>query len=317
MASIGAQREYYQDQLQERGYVSVAFGISGADIDPLFTQFREFLDLCSQPGGQQFSDALAYKPIDRSAGADGFMLRRRVGEVNPFSINPIPSTEDKDVAHIFPASIVRAEAYLGRFGLPAIMRKFLGSSIELHEAAKSCVRPVFKALGFEEALLAADKLDDQHVVRLLRYLGTSAALKAGLHFDRSWATLAAWESHPGLVGAPGNNAQRKSLDITGLEEMATNALATPIAHRTGSAKLFLGAGYNRAPDDLYKQSGQLPLLLHGVRNEQPREERDAVVVFIHPPAGFPDYVVPGIGETGIEDIRDHILRRKPVHEEVA
>lgn len=317
MPSNQALKEYSLEKLQQSGFVSVPFSISGADINPLFKQFHDFLELCNQPDGQQFATALAHKPTEHSAGADGFVLRRRVGEINPYSINPAPSTEDKDVAHISPASIMRAENYLGRQGLPAVMRTFLGSCIELHEAAKTSVRPVFRALGFEEALLAPNALDDQHMVRLLRYLGTSAALKADLHFDRSWATLAAWESDPGLVGVPGDNARRHSLGINELEEMAVQALATPIVHRSGSAKLFLGAGYNRAPDTTYNLNGRLPLLLHGVKNEQPDKERNAVVVFIHPPADFPGYSVPGKGETGIDDIRNHVLRRKPPYEDVA
>lgn len=197
------------------------------------------------------------------------------------------------------------------------MRKLLNSCTELHEAAKTSVRPVFKVLGFEAALLAPDSLADQHVVRLLRYLGTAAQLKAGLHFDRSWATLAAWESHPGLIGTPGNNAQRRSLDIQELEITAATALEKPITHRSGSAKLFLGAGYNRAPDAFYNLNGELPLLLHGVLNEQPDQERDAVVIFMHPPANLPGYIVPGEGETGLEAVHAHILRHSPVHADIA
>jgi hypothetical protein len=201
--------------------------------------------------------------------------------------------------------------------LPKIMHSFISSCVELHEAAKTGARPVFRALGIEQAMLAKDRLQDEHVVRLFRYLGTSAALKADLHFDRSAATVAAWESHPGLCGVPAQNAQRRSLDIQELDARAEAAVQTPINHRSGMAKVFLGAGYNRFPDDLYGQNGQLPLLLHGVVNERPAEERDAVVVFMHPPANYPGYSIPTPSETGLEDIREHILRRNPPHVEVA
>jgi hypothetical protein len=316
--SIQAERAYYLEKIKDQGFISVPFGITGADIDPLFSQFREYLDLCEQPGGQVYREAIAEKPPEgcRTIGGDYFVTRRRRGEVNSFSINKAPSTEDKDVAHIGPRSIALAESRVGR-QLPVAMRTFLGSCVELHEAAKAAVRPVYRALGVEHVMLARDPMEDEHVIRLLRYLGTAANLKADLHFDRSAFTLAAWESHPGLVGAPANNAQRQSLGIEELEERATAALASPIQHNSGRAKVFLGAGYNRLPNQIFDINGRQPLLLHGVRNERPEEERDAVVVFMHPPAHYPGYIVPGEEETGIDTVRAHILRRSPAHEEVA
>jgi hypothetical protein len=312
--SLAAERDYYTDKLVTNGYVSVPFEVNGSDIDPLFAEFREFLDLCEQPGGKQFADALAFTPTARNSGGDYWVARRRLGEINPHSLNPIPSTENKDVAHIGPRSYQMAEERLGgRFGIPHVMHRFLSSCIELHEATKTSARPVLRALGLESSIFAESGQDDQHVVRLIRYLGTSASLKADLHFDRSAITVAAWESHSGLIGTPAQNAQRRSVDINELEAAAEEAHRTPIHHRSGSAKLFLGAGYNRLPDPLYEVNGELPLLLHGVRNEQPDEERDAVVVFMHPPANYPGYAVPTNNETGIDKVREFILRRKPAY----
>lgn len=318
MPSMQAEKAYYLEKLEDRGFISVPFGITGADIDPLFEQFRDYLDLCGEPDGQQFADAIAEKPPEgcRTIGGDYWVTRRRRGEINPHSVNKAIATEDKDVAHIGPRTVELAESRIGR-QLPVAMRMFLDSCVELHEAAKTAVRPVYRALGVEEVMLARDPMKDEHVIRLLRYLGTTANLKADLHFDRSAFTLAAWESHPGLVGAPANNAQRQSLSIDELEERALAALASPIEHTSGRAKVFLGAGYNRLSDDIYERNGRQPLLLHGVRNERPEEERDAVVIFMHPPANYPGYIVPGPEETGIDTVRAHILRRSPAHEEVA
>lgn len=318
MASPEAERAYYTGLIKEHGFASVPFEITGADIDPLFQQFREFLNLCSEPNGQQFRDAIAEKPPEgcRTIGGDYFVTRRIRGEINPRALNQAPSTEDKDVGHIGPRSLVLAESRL-RQRVPKIMRQFLNSCVELHEAAKTAVRPAYCALGLENVMFADNPLNDQHVVRLLRYLGTAGALKAGLHFDRSVGTLAAWESHPGLVGTQANNAQRSSLDIVTLDAAAERAFASPIRHRSGHAKLFLGAGYNRLPDSEYDKNGELPLLLHGVLNEQPDEERDAVVVFMHPLAHYPGYIVPGPDETGIDEVRSFILRRGAVQEDVA
>jgi hypothetical protein len=103
MPSIEAQAEYYKDKLQERGFVSVPFEITGADIDPLFGQFRDFLDLCDEPGGEQFREALADKPDDRSRGGDYFVVRRRLGEVNPHAVNQAPATENQRRGSHWPA----------------------------------------------------------------------------------------------------------------------------------------------------------------------------------------------------------------------
>ncbi len=310
MTSIAAERDYYVDKLKTNGYISVPFGITGADIDPLFTEFREFLDLCEQPGGQQFQEAVAFTPDNRNSGADYFVNRRRIGEINPHSVNKAAATEDKDLAHIGPNTYNLASEKLGG-RMPQVMHQFLSSCVELHQATKASVLPVFKALGLDKSVLAEKPAEDKHVIRLIRYLGTTASHKADLHFDRSAFTLAAWESHPGLVGTPAQNAQRRSVDIHELETAADLANHTPIAHYSGRAKFFLGAGYNRFPDELYDKSGELPLLLHGVLNERPNEERDAVVVFMHPPAGYPGYQVPTKDETGIEEVREYILRRNP------
>ncbi len=316
MPSKAAERDYYLDKLETNGYISVPFGITGTDIDPLFVEFREFLDLCDQPGAQKYQNAVAFTPADRQSGGDYFVTRRRIGEVNPFSVNQAAATENKDVAHIGPNTFEMASDRLGG-SMPLVMKKFLSSCVELHEATKTSAKPVFKALGLEQMMLAKNPIEDQHVIRLIRYLGTTASHQADLHFDRSAFTLAAWESHPGLVGTPAQNAQRRSVDIHELEAAADAANGTPIAHYSGRAKLFLGAGYNRFLSEIYDKNGELPLLLHGVLNERPDEERDAVVVFMHPPAGYPGYQVPTKDETGIDGVRDYILRRNPPHQDSA
>lgn len=317
MASQEALREYYRGLIAEHGYASVQFGMGTSDLDSLFGQFKDFLSLCDEPDGQPFKDALTNVPPSgtRTIGGDYFVTRRQIGQVNPFSLNPSPATEDKDVAHIGPSSLALAEQRLPG-GLPRVMRQFLNSCVELHETAKTASIPVLGALGLKEAILSPGPLNDQHVVRLLRYLG-KAPLLADLHFDRSVVTLAAWESHPGLVGSPSDNGHGKSIDITTLDADAERALSTAINHYPGHAKFFLGAGQRRLPADIAGPSDGLPLLLHGVTNENPNEERYAAVVFMHPLAHYPGYVVPGPDETGIDGVRNFILRHGAVQEDVA
>lgn len=308
MSQTNIEANAYREQLREQGYISVPFGIDGSSIDPLFEQFREFSELAWAPdgSGRDLVEAMHYKVEERPKDADYFMVHRRVGEVNPFNPDRSACTENKDLAHIGPLSRRLANERLGK-RMPAVMREFLDSCVEIHEETKRVVRPVFRALGIEDLMLAQDPEKDIHMVRVLRYLGSTATHKADLHFDRAAATLAAWESSPGLVGAPGNNSiGNSSLSASELESVAAQANATPLDHQSGQAKFFLSSGYNRLPDSVHRRNGYLPLLAHGVINEQPEEERDAVVVFMNPHLGVKDYVVPEPWETGLDDVYAHL-----------
>ncbi len=75
---------------------------------------------------------------------------------------------------------------------------------------------------------------------------------------------------------------------------------------------FLGAGYNRLLDARPDLARDRALLLHGVQNLAPQEERDATVIFMNPRLGVP-YTAPSEVETGFEEIRNRILRHKPPH----
>lgn len=298
----------YRDMLRENGYLKLGLPISGADIDPLFDQFRDFSELAwaDDESGKELIEAMNYSIDARPDDADYFLVHRRVGEPNMFSARSTIGTENKDVAHIGPRSRELAHARLGK-RMPAVMSQFLDSCVELHEAVKTTVRPVYKALGMEHIMLAENPSDDIHMVRVLRYLGTSATHKADLHFDRSVSTFAAWESSPGLVGTPGNNAfGNSSLSVRELDTMASRANTSPINHVTNEGKFFLGAGYNRLPQNIHEQNGTLPLLAHGVVNVESDAERDAVVVFMNPRIGFEPYTVPSKEETGWDELAKHL-----------
>jgi len=311
MAKASAEADYYRDMLREQGYVDVDFSIQGADIDPLFEQFRELSELAWAPdgSGKAIVDAMRYTIPGRPEDADYYLVHRRKGEMNMFSRDPTPGKENKDLAHFGPRSRAVAQAKLGS-RMPAVVRQFLDSCVELHEATKTSVRPVFEALGISEIMLAEHPEDDIHMVRVLRYLGTVATHRANLHFDRSAATFAAWESSPGLIGTPGNNAfGQASLTTEDLQALTERADASPIEHVSGKGKLFLGAGYNRLPSTVHEHNGPLPLLAHGVVNEASDEERDAVVVFMNPHLGFSPYAVPSLEETNMDMLSRQLAPR--------
>ena len=306
------EREHYIERLNENGFVTVKFGLNGADIDPLFAHFNEFVDLCNtDPRGEEFRDAMTLLVRGREEEGDYWLLSERVGVPNPH-IGGDPTTEDKDTAHVGPKSVAQAEATLGR-KMPGVMREFLKGCIEVHEATKKAVRPVFDALGVTEPLLAKDGMEDIHVVRVLRYLGTQATHQAEPHFDRSKFTAAVWESHPGLFGAPGNNGISYPVSVAELEEASAQAHNSPITHHSGWAKVFAGAGFNHFQRDVAPEVPRLPLLLHGVTNERPGEERNAIVVFMHQREGVvcaPVYRLGG--ETGFDSVRKRLARYDPL-----
>ncbi|HET9173792.1 MAG TPA: hypothetical protein VFN56_00755 [Candidatus Saccharimonadales bacterium] len=311
--------DYYKDMLRTNGFVSVDFGISGADIDPLFAQFNELTDIAFQPdgSGKALIDAFHYTIPGRPNDADYYLTHRIKGDINPYNQTGISGTDEKYLAHVGPLTLAYAHSQLGR-RMPIVMRRFIELCLVLHEEAKRSAEPVFRALGIADALLAKDSTEDIHMVRVLRYLGTQATYKAGLHFDRSVATVAAWENKPGLVGAAGHNGHLRTLDIHEADHMAATATTTPIAHRSGQAKVFLGAGYQHLPTEHRDANAFMPLLLHGVINDTPGEERNAVVVFMNPHRFFKGYSVPNSAhETGFDEVRNYILRRRPPHEDVA
>jgi hypothetical protein len=330
MVTAGAERDYYIDKLNENGYVSVEFPVSGKDIDPLFGAFRDVLgevydeDGRVVKGGQDIIDAFKVEVPGRPGDGRGFIEQRRVGLVSTNEIGRDPGTDNKDQLHFLPWSEEQIyRRFLHRGGAPQSVRTLVRQCVELQQAVQTAVRPVTRALGVEDIMFAPKGMEDRnvHILRVIRYLGSAANEGvfiapdplAELHFDRSKFTAAVWESASGLVGTPGNNAfGNPNLSVEEFDAMAERALAHPISHISRQAKFFAGAGYNRLPHPLLPASGNVPLLLHGVTDDNPGAERDAVVMFMnqHAAGGMNDWVVAPKSETGFGNVRDAILERQ-------
>jgi len=310
MPGQSAEAEQYQAALRTQGYIDVNHGMTDTDVNALFTSFRGFLNVAFQPDGKgrKFADALCYKLGGREGDGDYYVAQQRQGIVNEYSQRTAPTTDDKDTAQIGPHSVERAFDVL-HGQMPKVMHEFLSSCVELHEATKRSARPVLRALGMEDSLLADNRLNDVHLVRLARYLASRSSHKAFLHFDRSDVSVAVAETSPGLVGVPAHNTHHHSIDLAGAELMAEQANQTPIDHSSGVGKLFLGAAYNYLPADAPLPTRDLPLLLHGALNHEPNEERLIAVVFMNQPFGMPGIVVPPQHETSFEVMYNHIARR--------
>jgi hypothetical protein len=304
---------------------------SGADIDPLFSSFAEVLhDMYDEPGefGQHMTNAMhaiAGQRIDDSAG---YITHREKGVLNPFEVISTPSSEDKDVMHFTPQNYLQAHEYFRtRGGLQLAARGLLEHCNDLYEETKKAVAPALGALGLSPYILAPGSAVDQnvHLMRLLHYpprsldelLSCPEDARAKLHFDRSKLTAAVWESAPGLMGIPANNAYgQKNLLVDELESMAAQAVINPIDHHSGQVKLFAGAAYNRMPEDLQIVSGKIQPLLHGVLNGQPDENRYAVVVFMNEHLGISSTStiagggVPTKAETDYDELYKTVLHRQ-------
>lgn len=329
MASEAALREYCIDQIHHQGFISVEFGVSGADIDPLFTTFRGVLDEVYGQKTQRGQDVLdAFAVIDpmRPHDSKGFIEQRRVGEISVYE-GRSPGTDNKDVLHFTPLSAIQVRDHLRtRGGTPKIVDSLINQCMDFHEAIKASVTPVLKILGLDQHMVApeGDELLNVHLLRIIRYIGTRASDEnvfiardelAELHLDRSKMTAAVWESYPGLVGAPANNQiGDPNLTVEQLDAYAEQALANPITHHSGFIKLFAGAGYNHLPQELQDRSGNLPPLLHGVTNEVPEgEERDAVVFFMNQTTRYNHWTPTATQETGFGDIRAAVEERQAQH----
>jgi hypothetical protein len=287
--------------------------MNGADIHDLFKDFAELTDLVwdeKQPR-PDLAAALKYPVPGQEERADYFMDMRIPGATSKHTPRRAAGTDSKYILQAGPASEAIARQRLGR-QMPAVMQRVLENCMEVHRVAIASVRPIFRELGVQDSMLAPEfPMDDIHVVRLLRYLGTAAVShkehKAELHFDRSAFTLAVAEDQPGLIGAPGNNAYLSPLSHEQFQAMEAQTNSSPIAHTKSQAKFFLGAGYNHLPNTTREPNGYLPLFAHGVKNDNPSQERFAVVVFMHPHREFHDYSTPGVEETGFNELEQHIL----------
>jgi hypothetical protein len=329
MPSQEASRDYYVDQIHRNGYVSVDFPVNGADIDPLFASFRSLVtEVWERPNdhSQDIVDAFSIKHWQRPADSAGFIDQRRIDQYNRYDPGRAAATEDKDILHFTSLTASHVYEYLRtRGGQPRIVRELIKHCVDLQEAVRPAVQPALEALGVAEHLLAPKglEIDNIHVLRILHYLAkplVETRVEARrdklseLHFDRSKFTAAVWESGPGLVGAPGNNGYgKRDLLVEELEVYAKRALNSPIKHTSRSLKLFAGAGYNRLPAPSRQVSGNLPLLLHGVTNDFPNEERDAVVLFMNEHVGKHDASVPAVDECRFGNIRASVAERQLRH----
>ena len=286
-------------EIGTNGYAEVPFDLGRTACDELFKDFLSFVELCQQPDGQQFADAVTFKVTDLDNSAY-HMTYRQPGAVNPVEAERIPGSDHKFTFHYGTQTIDRALSALGP--LPAEMAQCLETSEEFFQEVIRSARIGAAALGLEKVMFAGEPETWIHHMRLLHYIGDTPDLGAA-HFDRSVATLAVSESRSGLRGIPGNNGYLIPVTADYIRDLE-NGL-TPIAHHEHVSKFFLGAGYNRLHEKDRKYD--LPLLGHDILNDAPNTTRQAVVCFLNPTEAYQGYTVPDSArETGFAEIISHL-----------
>src|SRR5687768_3125277 len=98
-------------ELHEQAYAELPFGMGHAERDELFVAFRNFVDICSEPGGKKLEDAVKFTV--RKDNGEYFLNYRRPGEINPHEPDRAPGTDHKYIFHYGAQTIERAKQALG------------------------------------------------------------------------------------------------------------------------------------------------------------------------------------------------------------
>jgi hypothetical protein len=283
-------------ELYENGYANLAFGLGKSAVAELFANFKNFATICDEPGGEKLVEALNFKVGNKGNGIF-YMKHRKPGDVNDYEKRGDVGKDDKLVMHFGAQTHSRALDVLGV--LPKEMEIFLDNCAQFYMEGRRVAQIGARALGIEDPLFPSNHKKDIHLLRLIDYTATNSEHLGEAHFDRGVVTLAISESAPGLRGKPGDNGFLKPLDEAVRQRLQRGL--DPINHQEGVAKFFASAGLRRLPPAT--REGQdldaIPLLAHDIVNENPGEDRQAVVMFFNPYLGFEPYTVPEKEETSV------------------
>lgn len=285
------------DDLREQAYAPLPFALGKAACDELFTDFRSFVEMCTEPGGEQLVDALTFD-VNGIGNGVYYLQHRRPGEVNPHEQGRAPGKDHKYTFHFGSQTIARATAELGV--LPEQMAEFLDKCREFYGEMVKTAKIGAAALGLEHTMFNPDEMEDVHHLRLLDYVASLEPYLGEPHFDRGLATLAVTETRSGLRGVAGQNGKLVPVTVADIEALRANL--RPIDHHEHEAKFFLGAGANHLPEHKRVRIAEIPLLGHDISNDFPGESRQSAVGFLNPHQKFAGFTVPQSHETGFDDI---------------
>jgi hypothetical protein len=283
-----------REQIHDQGYANIAFGLGKFSCDELFSDFKDFIKLCETEGGKKYIEALKFEVNDLGNGKY-YLDHKKAGEKNEDQRKI--SNDHKYVMHYGAQTADRAEIALGKSKLPRQMRQFLEDCEDFYHAGRAAARLGTRALGIDHILMPEDPKKDVHLLRVIDYIASDNEHLGEAHFDRGVTTLAITESSPGLRGVASDNGYLRELLPEDRERLASGM--APVDHHEHVAKFFGAAGLRRLPEKVRRQNDldNTPLFAHDIVNENPGENRQAVVMFFNPRLGFEPYKVPSPKET--------------------
>jgi hypothetical protein len=295
------------EELADNGYAEINHGLRGSETAGLFDDYEDMIRFMDHEAGPELRAdicrAFEYESSQRAARY--YFEDCPPGKVKAIEADRGPSTDDKVTYHHGPLSFQRVREQLGSRA-PQELYDFLGECDDVMYQAYRNMKFGAEMVGMSGIMEHGDLERRNIILRLLSYRPTITDRPDGLaelHFDRSLFTIALAEDYPGLVGAPAQNGYREPVSAEYLEAAAARALSSPITHRPGVGKFFLGAAFNRMPDVQRAPLDGAGMLLHGVVNAaglHADERRHAAILFGHPNSDFieaHDYTVPNKNET--------------------
>lgn len=280
--------------LQTYGYVDVPHNFTDQEIAELNKSFDGICHTIrhEDPTGE-LQNSMEYK-LDDSGCSKYYFEDKRAGFDNPIEPERGMMVDDKFVFHFGPLTLAKSVQYLRERGmaLPSHFATFFEASREAYDKAMRAHRIGARILGLED-MFHKEGFERMHLRFLAYDPQTTTDQLADPHFDRSVTTLAIAESAPGLHGTPTHNAYRRPYSQQEQSDIQAQLIATPISHKQGVGKFFLGAGYERLRD-VYDELPELPLLLHGVSRAHVSETewRHAIILFGNPHMHHTEYIVP-------------------------
>lgn len=283
-----------REQLSQQGYANVDFPLGKQACGELFDNFKSFVALCEEPGGEKLAHAVTFDVNGLGNGVFEFD-HRQPGQRSDQKGQRAAGNDHKYIFHYGVQTSSRVQEALGT--LPGEMNTFLENCDEFYHAGRKSAEVGIKALGIEPILLPQNPDHDVHLLRLIDYIAGDDKNLGKAHFDRGVTTLAISESSPGLRGMPADNNYLDRPEPL----RPTDQELTAVDHHEHVAKFFTGAGLRRLPKIVRNLNDldEVPLFAHDIINENPGENRQAVVMFFNPHLNFKDYTVPTKDETHI------------------
>lgn len=282
---------HVHENLYEKGFVPVGIDLGKSDLQTAVDRYTAFLELDGA-----LHEKTQFYISDRGDGDYGQYTRIAGSEGERGAV-----PDNKDIFHFGSMSRQIIESRMSG-DMPLEMKDFLDVAEEIFWAGQRSKRKILDELGSSKTgligILQSERNTLNDVLRFITYYPNEEKLAKG-HFDRSTCTLAIGESHEGLRIATGQNGLVVNANEKYLADL--EARLKPVEHKSGEAKFFLGAGWNRLPKSIKSGYEELELGWHDViPSEKQVDEkvmRWAVVMFINPYTEMREYIVPTPAET--------------------